>query len=354
MTPDGYFIKDMVVLGDPSTYVSKGAFVFSPDLHNSSDETLIKWKDQLRNILRSIGTRSRMQIHFTKNHNFLGELNNYALDTEKNDHNPYSSYYRDAIYREYMEDLQNRNLTKYVCRLYLCKQIDSPRPFGLSAKKLISYLDGVLDEYNREFLQTFGIMNQIFGSSGGKLIAMMDLDHFDDYTEFLNPSFSERERFEHRKHFDPMLSIHQQCLRSGIQGGNKNKPPFGFYQDSYYHNMLILKRTPKATVPGIIHKITSLDLIDYRITMNVYPLDADSEKISHQSTIDKLKKAHASTGAEELDTSIGIKKTKVRKLLGGYQPYHFDYVFRAWERTPAELAGTTEKIRQAIHHMRDA
>ena len=97
-----------------------------------------------------------------------------------------------------------------------------------------------------------------------------------------------------------------------------SKPDQGFYLDGYYHGILVVKSLPKVTFSGMVNQLTSLGMLDYSITVNVWPLDSmkeiereerDYEKL--QNTIQHSPKLRmvAATAASARGESISCQST---------------------------------------------
>ena len=58
--------------------------------------------------------------------------------------------------------------------------------------------------------------------------------------------------------------------------------------DGFYHSLLVISRWPKLTHPGLVHRLTGLQLLDYNITVNIESLSARAEIGREEKAHDRL------------------------------------------------------------------
>ena len=74
---------------------------------------------------------------------------------------------------------------------------------------------------------------------------------------------------------------------------------------------MVLSRWPKATYPGIIHRLTSLRLLDYTITVNLDPLPVRREISKEEKAHDRIAGDYASEKKLSLLTVMEKKQKKI-------------------------------------------
>jgi hypothetical protein len=169
--------------------------------------------------------------------------------------------------------MTERRLRRQRLVFYISRRIETS-PKGLQSKTaLAEYYEQLLAQLGAEFEHVHEMLMGIFSGQGARIIPMKAADHFRHYLTFLNPSLADRFDYDLTEGFDPQLSIQENCWHSEGNGGTD----FGFFMDGHYHSIIVLSRWPKATYPGIIHRLTSLRLLDYTITVNLDPLPVRKE-----------------------------------------------------------------------------
>ena len=201
-----------------------------------------------------------------------------------------------------------------------------------------------------EFEQLQQILTNIL--SGARITPMNDADHYRHCTTFLNPSLGSRFEYDTLETFDSQLSIQQNCWHSEAQGIADTS---GFWMDGYYHSLLVVSRWPKLTHPGLVHRLTGLQLLDYNITVNIESLSARAEIGREEKAHDRLAGDFASEKRLSLLTAMEKKAKKIAALMQGHTlPFNVEYIIRAWDETREGLAVKTAAIKNAINGMNGA
>ena len=220
-----------------------------------------------------------------------------------------------------------------------------------SKTALTEYYEQLLSQLRAEFEHVHEMLAEIFAGQGARIIPMKDADHYRHYTTFLNPSLADRFDYDPIDGFDPQLSIQENCWHSEGNG----QADFGFFMDGRYHSIIVLSRWPKTTYPGIIHRLTSLRLLDYTITVNLDPLPVRREITKEEKEHDRIAGDYASEKKLSLLTVMEKKQKKIAALMQGHTiPFHVLFAVRAWDKSKEGLIAKTTAIKNAINGMNSA
>jgi len=273
-SPNGHFINDLIVFNSLNAggYVSKGFIFEPPDMVNAQVSELNGFQDQLSLLMQSLTENQRLQIQYYCDSDYRHELLRYNAETQKAD-NVWTRRSRNERFERYWRLMTERRLRRQRLVFYLSRKIETSSKGIKSEAALSEYYNQLLGQFRSEFEHTHEMLTEIFAGQGARIIPMKDADHFRHYKTFLNPSLAERFDYDPIDGFDPQLSIQENCWHSEGAG----QADFGFFMDGRYHSIIVLSRWPKMTYPGIIHRLTSLRLLDYTITVNLDPLSVRKE-----------------------------------------------------------------------------
>lgn len=350
--PNGYFMRDMVVFGGlrAGGYVSKGFIFEPPDLANAAVSELNAFQSQLTILLASLGDHQRLQVQWFCDSDYRHELLAYDNETQKSA-NVWTRRTRNERFTRYWEAMTNRQLRRQRLVLWISRRIDVSPAAAISRSALTRHYEHLLDQLEQEFSQVREMLAGIFSGQGARLDAMTDADHYRHYARFLNPSYADRFDYDPLDTFNSRLSIHENCWHSEGHG----LPDHGFWMDGHYHSILVVSRWPRATFPGIIHRLTHLRLLDYTITVNVQPLSVRSEITREEKAHDRLSGDYASEKKVSLLTALQKKERKIAALAQGHTlPFEALFVIRVWDKSQAGLAAKTTAIKNAINSMNGA
>jgi hypothetical protein len=351
-TPNGYFLNDLIVFNSlrEGGYVSKGFVFEAPDLTNAQAAELNGFQDQLSLMLASLGEQQRLQIQYYCDSDYRQELLRYQEETQKAA-NVWTRRSRNQRFERYWNMMTERKLRRQRLVFYISRRIENS-PRGIQSKSaLADYYEHLLAQLRSEFDHVHEMLAGIFASQGARIIPMKDADHYRHYTSFLNPSLADRFDFDPIDGFDPQLSIQENCWHSEGNG----QSDFGFFMDGRYHSLIVLSRWPKATYPGIIHRLTSLRLLDYTITANLDPLPVRREITKEEKAHDRIAGDYASEKKLSLLTVMEKKQKKIAALMQGHTiPFHVLFAIRAWDKSKEGLIAKTTAIKNAINGMNSA
>ncbi|MDX2225620.1 MAG: hypothetical protein SFY92_00755 [Verrucomicrobiae bacterium] len=349
--PDGYFIKDMLVWGDPPQWVSRGFLFEGPDRSNAGDAGLAKFERAVCNQLNSLSVKWRIQGQFMPDSDYRKEILAYNVQTKAMP-DGWPKKNREERAARAWNNVRNRKHRREVMRVYFSRPIKNSPPAGLSKNDIRKFWEDIIDELHSEFeLLQSSLMNR-FRPTGSSLLPMDDIDHFKHLSYFLRPSLHTRFNLDISNQFQPGESICRNCLNSEMQGGLRHRPAFGFAWDGFYQNILVLSRLPDVTEETSALQYTHTDLLDYNITVNVYPMDIRKAKRKEQAIMNDLKTSYASKQDEDLLTEFNMRKQRLENIsLGVTTPHEIDYIFRLWAASPDELARNTARLEDIIERI---
>jgi len=244
----------------------------------------------------------------------------------------------------------DRRLRRQRLVLFFSRKIEISPSIIATAGRQHSQYDALLQQMTTEFEQLQQILTNIL--FGARITPMNDADHYRHCTTFLNPSLSSRFEYDTLETFDSQLSIQQNCWHSEAQGIADTS---GFWMDGFYHSLLVISRWPKLTHPGLVHRLTGLQLLDYNITVNIESLSARAEIGREEKAHDRLAGDFASEKRLSLLTAMEKKAKKIAALMQGHTlPFNVEYIIRAWDQTREGLAVKTAAIKNAINGMNGA
>lgn len=352
-SPNGWFTNDLLVWNDISSkgFVSKGFILEVPDLRQSSDDIRNDFHNTIRRFLHTLEESTRAQICWSVDSDYKTALLRYHKTTEEKATNDWVKHTRNERFNRYWKAMQGGKLRRERLYLYLSKKITVNPPATLSGAKLLEHNQKVLAQLSQLFDYHYHILHSLFDPIGCRVTPMKDEDHFRHFTKVLNPSYDTRFDYDPISQFNPSETIQQNCWNSGCQG---NKA-FGFFHDGYYHNIILLKRRPQRTSPGIIYHLTNLPFLDYSITVNLYPKNVRETINKEEKSLERVRGSYLSEGKHSLLTAMKVKESKITDLSqGDTYPIEYDFVIHAWASTEELLISKSRQIEAAINAMNDA
>lgn len=350
--PDGWFLNDLIVFNelDSRGYVSKGFEIQPPDLRNASNEHRIACRDALRRFLHSLDATIRVQFRWTVDSDYKDALLQYQSITERTT-NRWVRHVRNERFNRYWQAMNQGVLRREKLQLYLSRKITVNPPTGLSAQQLAEHHERLLSQLNDQFQHFHRSLISLFESLGCRVIAMEDHGHFASFLNFFHPSCQLRENFEPSRLFNPDESIQSLCWNDGRQGATN----FGFFGDGYYHNIVLLKRRPQKTFPGIIYHLTSLPFLNYSITLNIAPKNVRREIEQNEQALQRIISSYNKERRHSQLTAKEIKEATIRALSQGeVLPFSYEFIIHVWDESETTLISKTRQIEAAVNAMQDA
>lgn len=350
--PDGWFLRDLIVFNelDSRGYISKGFEIQPPDLRNASNEHRIQCRNALRRFLHSLDGTVRAQFRWTVDSDYKDALLHYQQLTDRST-NRWVRHVRSERFNRYWNAMNQGILRRERLHLYLSRKVAVNPPAGSSNLELAQHHDRLLAQLNDQFNHYHRLLTSLFESLGCRVLPMGDQQHFSTYLYFFNPSYRLRQNFEPVRLFNPDLSIQSLCWNDGRQAATN----FGFFGDGYYNNIILLKRRPQKTFPGIIYYLTSLPFLNYSITLNITPKSVRQEIEQNEQALQRIISSYNKEHRHSQLTAKEIKEATIRSLSQGeVLPFTYEFIIHVWDESETSLISKTRQIEAAINAMQDA
>lgn len=378
----GWFQSNLIIWNklEKGGYVSKGFKVEFQDNRAAANEVKNRYHEKINSFLRMMYQTSgniRIQIGWSVDSDYKQELLAYDADTEKYAKNKWTYKTRKERFNRYWNMVKKRDLRKEKCYIYISLPILDKVKKNISGNdQLVSY-DIILKNLGRTFNNIHTKMISTFGGDIGnvEITPMTDKLHFLHIFEYFHPGFHNRSLIDPYKNLllyeksrrdelgDPHYcwqeeSIYKICCSSGIKGNKKRKDDcdFGFYQDGNYHDIIMLERWGTSTYPCQFYELTSLDILDYRITVNIYPVPLSQARSDLKKSIKRLRTEMRENESDE-DNLISIE-TKRNRLFnygaGVTFPFEVHYIIHVWDTDQTRLAAKVNSIKSTIETLSGA
>ena len=346
--PDGFFAEGLILFGAPEKggVAAKGFVLQPPDLRGGSVAHLNAYQDKIRGLLAQLGPGLRAQFQWTCNCDYKRELTRYHRETERVAH-PHIKCVRTERFQRYWDRMHRRDLRRENLILFLTAEITRESGRLKTRAGLERHYAQVIGQLRGQFEELTNTLRTILGADT-TITPMSDAEHFACVKKFLNPSLADRFDLDLAEHFNPALSLQDNCWNSdGV-----SVPKVGFYLDGRYHTIYTLKRWPSRTYPGMIARLTGLPFLDYQLTVNIAPLPAKREVEQEEKAIERLRGEYEDTERHSLLVAIGKKERKIESLSTGFiHAFAVTYIIRVWDDTEAALGAKCAAIKNAINLM---
>ncbi|OGV39505.1 MAG: hypothetical protein A2X48_12780 [Lentisphaerae bacterium GWF2_49_21] len=357
--PDGWFIRDMIIFNelDDRGWAAKGYVMEIPDFRNASNSVKNELHNRLMLFLSMIRKPVNVQFQWSVDSDYRHELMLYDAMTEKFAENSWTYSTRKERFTRYWNKMLNRQLRREKLKIYLSTPIEAKVCLNMPENELERHYGNILETLSVFFTNQSNLLYSILGSSDVKVVPMGDNEHYLHYTEFLNPDHRLRLGYDPLTSFDRTLGIQENCWNSAINGNRHRNPSndYSFFFDGYYHGVLVVSRWPQTTYPGIICHLTGLPILDYAITMDIWPQKIEDEIKTEEAAIERLSGDYHSEKKHSLLTALDKKHRKVNALAGGFTyPFKVLTVIRTWAQTKEELASKCSAIKSAVNLMNGA
>jgi energy-coupling factor transporter ATP-binding protein EcfA2 len=355
--PNGFLKYGFIVFGkglDPfvPTVVSKGFVVECPDRANASDQFNIDFHGQVRRLLQTLGGNYRMQLCWSVDSNYKDELAEYGHETQNACTAEYPRQIRTATFLKFHDAMERRELRREHLHLFISKKIVSTPSLFISSRHRINFYKKLFEEYQREFELLQTALSNLFAPSNVRFTPLDDDGHFRQGFSYLNPAYATTKGHDPMPAFIRDNSLQEHWFGSGLETGGEHLPSFGFKSHGLFWNLLTLRRLPDGTDPKSILLLTQTDLLDYSITVNLYPSDKDKVVSREQEKLRRVRGDYASTRDPEFLEAMTMIEERIKSLKrGSVNPYDADFIIRIWASTPEELADKTQILRTVINRL---
>jgi hypothetical protein len=341
---DAYLDRNLIIYRglQKGGAIGRGYSVELPDTENTDPEWLMALEDNLRILLRLVRPELRLQVTWSVDSDYRHEIERYKEETERLGGDKWSVKAREERYSRYDRKIRNRELRREHLTFYYSSKI-AGKFKGIGHE----YYEEVLQAAAREQSELEQALRGQLGPCGGDITPMTDLDHFQEFYRFFNPSAFENEAVVLEDLFDPTKSVAEMCFNG--DGAPVNMQSSLFKMDGFYQGVCVLKTLPKFTYIGMMRVLTQLDIMDYQITVNVEAGDVEKDRIETEGKLARYERGKITASIE---ATIAKLRTRVRRLATNeVVPYRMHLVVRCWDRDESVCASKLSAIKNAMLKM---
>ena len=349
--PDPFFVEGMLFFGKSlsrETILSKGFYLDVPDVAQASTARLEDLQDNLRVMMGLLGDDMAMQVQWTVDSDYREELDTYNANTDRFARKQWSKFVRKERSFFFEDKMLAQDLRRERLTVFLSKKCSSIPRRGF---RVDGEIDKFLAQQRKNFEDKMATLSMVM--SDCKVRIMDDHDHYFHYKTFLNPSVSRVHVPMANRYisFDPDLSALSQTLHSdGVMIDSEDGVVFKM--DDHYHAIIVIRRWPQQTYPGIIRSLTQSVGMDFCITQNIYPLSIKEEIAKEEHAMGRLHGDQRDFGKYSMLTSIAKKEIKINSLMMGFSlPFNVLTIVRVWDRSVDGLFVKTASVKTAMQNM---
>lgn len=345
MIPNGYLMDGLIFWGlapSENTILSKGFHVEAESLRSLSAQNLNELQDQIKRMLSAIGEEYAVQLQWYLDSDYSGVLNDYRLTTDRLSRSDWTTLTRDAIVNKFFDKHKEEALRRERLALFISKRVNT-KPKGIFG--IAEQLEAQIKTIERELREKV----HSFASSMPfvRFKAMSDEDHHQFIGRFLNPTIEEDPNC--LPLLIPSDSILENTLCSDGVANSLNDQTV-FKMDSYYHAVLVVRRWPKTSYPGIIQHLTGVLPKNYVITQTIFPLNTQKEIDREEKEAENLRRNVASNQKTSLYATIQKKEEKIHALMQGHtHAFNVLTIIRIWDRSLESLNVQKLRLKTAIN-----
>jgi len=338
---DAYLDRNLIIYRglQKGGAIGRGYTVELPDTENTDPEWLMSLEDNLRVLLRLINPNLRLQVTWSVDSDYRHELERYKEETERLGGDPWAVRAREERYNRYDRKIRERKLRREHLNFYYTSKI-AGKVGGVGRQ----YYEEVLQAAAREQSELEGALRGQLGPLGGEVVPMTDLDHFQEFYRFFNPSAFENEAVILEDLYDPAQSVCDMCFNG--DGAPVNMRGSTFKLDGFYQGVCVLKTLPKFTYIGMMRLLTQLDFMDYQISVNIEAGDVEKDRLETESRLAKFERGKITASIE---ATIAKLRTRVRRLATNeVVPYRMHLLVRVWDRSEEQCSSKLAAIKNSI------
>jgi hypothetical protein len=304
--------------------IGRGYSVELPDTENTDPEWLMALEDNLRILLRLVRPELRLQVTWSVDSDYRHEIERYREETERLGGDKWSVKAREERYARYDQKIRDRELRREHLTFYYTSKIGSKVTGGGQ-----QYYEELLQAATREQAELEQALRGQLAPLGGQVVPMTDLEHFQEFYRFFNPSAFENEAVVLEDLFDPSESVCDMCFNG--DGAPVSLRGSTFKMDGFYQGICVLKTLPKFTYVGMMRLLTQLDIMDYQITVNIEAGDVEKDRIETEGRLARFERGKITASIE---ATMAKLRTRVRRLATNeVVPYRMHLVVRCWDRS---------------------
>ncbi len=319
--------------------IGRGYNIELPDTENTDASWLMSLEDNLRVLLRMIRPELRLQVAWSVDSDYRKELERYREKTEMLPQDRWSTRQREERYRRYDQKIKDHKLRREHLQFYFTSRVGGKAMGGGR-----QYYEELLQAAKREQSELEEALRQQFGSLGGRVMPMSNMDHFESFYRYFNPSAFENDALNLDDIYDPSKTIAEMCFNSEaapVRGGSS-----AFKMDGFYQGICVVKTLPKFTYIGMMRTLTQLDFLDYQVICNIEAGDVEKDRVATESKVARLERGKLTPS---LEATLQKLRTRVRRLsTNEVVPYRMHLIVRVWDRNADACASKLSAIRNSI------
>jgi hypothetical protein len=354
-SPDGYLTHGLISWGlalSPNTYVAKGAEIKLPDLRSASVGWLNRFHEQTGNFLASIGEEWTAQVFWTVDNDYAEPLERYHAQTEKladeGALSRWAEFTRRERYGRYVDAMLRGKLRRERLFVFIAKRMSNV-PKKVKTEQVDELYAQAAQSFDHKLNDLANAVDEV------EVNPLGDEEHAIIFRRFFNPSLAGVSLSGDNFEYVPQETILDNCWYSDAVTFKVEDQGYCFKMDDHYHSVIVLKRWPAMTYPGIMNALTGCLSLDYCITQTIFPLKLAGEIKKAEGEIARLSGDLQHQGKASAAKVIERKQNKVHKLMGGYaRPFNVATVIRIWDTTIRGLSSKALAVKTAIQSMNGA
>lgn len=338
---DAYLDRNLVIYRglQKGGAIGRGYSVELPDTENTDPEWLMSLEDNLRVLLRLVHPDLRLQVTWSVDSDYRHEIERYKEETERLGGDNWSIKAREERYNRYDKKIKTRQLRREHLNFYFTSKIASK--VGGAGR---AYYEEVLQAATREQSELEAALRGQLTPLGGVVTPMTNMDHFQEFYRFFNPSAFENEAVVLDDLYDPSQSICDMCFNGDAAPLSLKSSMFKL--DGFYQGVCVLKTLPKFTYIGMMRLLTQLDIMDYQISVNIEAGDVEKDRVETESRLAKYERGKITASIE---ATIAKLRTRVRRLATNeVVPYRVHLLVRVWDRTEEGCNSKLAAVKSSI------
>jgi hypothetical protein len=319
--------------------IGKGYNVEMPDTENTDAPWLMSLEDNLRVLLRLIRPELRLQVSWSVDSDYRKELERYRQRTEELARDKWSLRAREERYQRYDTKIRQHQLRREHLQFYFTSRIQGKAMGGGR-----QYYEELLQAAKREQSELEEALRAQLGSLGGRITPMTDMEHFEAFYRYFNPSAFENEALKLEDLYDPSKTVCEMCFNSDAAPYRMGASTFKM--DGFYQGICVMKTLPKFTYVGMMRLLTQLDILDYQIIVNIEAGDVEKDRVRTESKVARLERGKITPS---LEATLVKLRTRIRRLTTNeVVPYRMHMVVRVWDRDANVCASKLSALKNSI------
>ena len=338
---NSYLDEDLIIYRGLSRggAIGKGYNVEMPDTENTDASWLMSLEDNLRVLLRLIRPELRLQVAWSVDSDYRKELERYRQKTEELPQDRWSTRQREERYRRYDSKIKDHLLRREHLQFYYTSRVQ-----GRSMGGGRQYYEELLQAAKREQAELEEALRQQLGSLGGRVSPMDNMEHFEAFYRYFNPSAFENEALKLEDIYDPSKTVCEMCFNSDAAPYRMGSSTFKM--DGFYQGIAVMKTLPKFTYIGMMRQLTQMDILDYQIVANIEAGDVEKDRVATEKKVARLERGKLTPS---LEATLMKLRTRIRRLTTNeVVPYRMHLIVRVWDRNPDVCASKLSALKNSI------